>query len=71
MRSEIKDAIESACTVEATPTKYHLAQPQRHRSFDLTRAIVLAVAQELPSEMTIARFGVSRNVESSPEKPVR
>jgi hypothetical protein len=56
MRSEIKDAIESACTVEATPTKYHLAQPQRHRSFDLTRAIVLAVAQELPSEMTIAEL---------------
>ena len=56
MRSEIKDAIESACTVEAPPTKYHLAQPQRHRSFDLTRAIVLAVAQELPSEMTIAEL---------------
>lgn len=56
MRSEIKDAIESACTVEATPTKYHLAQQQRHRSFDLTRAIVLAVAQELPSEMTIAEL---------------
>ena len=55
MRQEISDAIESARTT-GLPDLVMLSVPRRYKSFDTVRAIVLAVAQELPQDMTMAEL---------------
>ena len=57
MRPEIRDAIESART-SGLPTDLVMLStpPRRYKSFDTVRAIVLAVAQELPQDMTMAEL---------------
>ena len=55
MRPEIRDAIESART-SGLGTDLVGNTTRRYRSFDTTRAIVLAVAQELPQDMTMAEL---------------
>jgi len=56
MRGDIKDAIESARTVDVYRPMIHGVEPQRNRSPELIRAIVLAVVRELPEEMTVAEL---------------
>ena len=57
MRSEISDAIESARTTGLATDLVMIGHgPRRYRSFDTIRAIVLAVAQELPQDMTMAEL---------------
>ena len=56
MNPEVHDAIDNARTVEfpgADGLICRRAEPTRKHSFEKVRAIVLAVAQELPSEMTM------------------
>ena len=57
MRSEISDAIESARTTGLATDLVMIGHgPRRYRSFDTIRAIVLAVAQERPQDMTMAEL---------------
>ncbi len=56
MNESVRDSIESARSVAVGPRYIHGAEPQRKRSFDSVRAIVLAVVQELPSDMTVAEL---------------
>jgi hypothetical protein len=56
MRADVWDAVESARSVDVGALNFHAAEPQRRRSFGSVRAVVLAVAQELPSEMTLAEL---------------
>lgn len=55
MSPELRDAIESArtCGQPDRATCIHAAEPQRRHSFKTVRALVLAVMQELPEEMTV------------------
>lgn len=54
MSPELRDAIESARTGGQSDRfiGLHAAEPQRRHSFKTVRALVLAVMQELPEEMT-------------------
>ena len=52
MSPEVRKAIESARTVASASS----GSAARHRSFEGTRAVVYAVAQELPGEMTLAEL---------------
>lgn len=56
MRDDVRDALDSARSVATGPLNIHTATPQRSRSFQSVRAVVLAVVQELPSEMTLAEL---------------
>lgn len=57
MSPEVRDAIESATSVEVDKTLVIApVKPRRKHGFGEVRAIVLAVAQELPSEMTMAEL---------------
>jgi hypothetical protein len=56
MSPELRDAIESARTCgrsDRHAIALHAATPQYRHSFKTVRAIVLAVMQELPEEMTV------------------
>jgi hypothetical protein len=53
MREDVQAAIESARSICISEPGIHRAEPQRRRSFDSVRALVLAVVQELPPEMTV------------------
>jgi hypothetical protein len=48
--AEVRDAVEAGCSISSADF------PRRVRSFDLTRAIVLAVVRELRDDMTVAEF---------------
>lgn len=54
MSPQLRDAIESARTCGQSDRfiGLHPAEPQRRHSFKTVRALVLAVMQELPEEMT-------------------
>ena len=57
MRQEISDAIESARTTGLAADLVMIGHgPRRYRSFDTIWAIVLAVAQKLPQDMTMAEL---------------
>lgn len=57
MRQEIKDALESARTTGLGERQVYMrVEPRLHRSLGTIRAIVLAVAQELPQDMTMAEL---------------
>jgi len=58
MGPEVKDAIENARTAGADVGDgfCRRVEPQRRRSFGFVRALVLAVAQELPGEMTMTEL---------------
>ena len=56
MSPEVKDAIESARSIRMGERGCHRATPQPQHSFALVRAIVLAVAQELPPELTLSEL---------------
>lgn len=53
MKAEIRDAIEAARTVEINTLATGTYNSARRHSFDKVRALVYAVAQELPSDMTM------------------
>ena len=56
MLPELRDAIESARTCgrsDRSLIALHPAEPQHRHSFKTVRAIVLAVMQELPEDMTV------------------
>lgn len=55
MRCDVRDAIQSARTVGRDGNDFAFGA-KRYRSAEATRAIVLAVAQELPSDMTMAEL---------------
>lgn len=65
MREDVRSAIESARTSGIAEPGIHRAEPQRRRSFDCVRAIVLAVAQELPPEMTVLELIDELNIASA------
>lgn len=52
MNRELRDAIENARTAGIERLYAHKAKPQRTYSFATVRALLLAVLQEVPSEMT-------------------
>lgn len=60
MSPEIRDAIESGRTCGADIGNSlefcRRVEPQRRRSFGFVRSLVLAVAQELPGDMTMAEL---------------
>ena len=57
MSPEVRDALESATSVEVDKGLVIApVAPRRKHGFDTIRAIVLSVAQELPSEMTMAEL---------------
>ena len=58
MSPELRDALESAATVDhdKSVSGARRAVPRRGHAVNTIRAIVLAVAQELPSEMTMAEL---------------
>ena len=54
MRQEIREALEAARNVEIK-TDGRIGPPRR-RSFQAVRAVVLAVVQELPEDISIAEL---------------
>jgi len=57
IRDDVRDAIESACTVESGDARAIAAGAgRRYRGFNKVRAIVLAVVRELPVEMTLGEL---------------
>jgi hypothetical protein len=56
MRCDVKAAIENARAVEIQPKALKPVEPQRQRSFQAVRALVYAVVQELPSDMTLGEL---------------
>jgi hypothetical protein len=56
MREELRAAIESARSVHTPMRVVHFAEPQRQRSRQSVRALVLAVVRELPDDMTAAEI---------------
>lgn len=64
MREDVQAAIESARSACLPDPGTHRAEPQRRRSFDSVRALVLAVVQELPPEMTVLELVDELNIAS-------
>jgi len=55
MRSDVREAIESARSVDL-PLKYAAFGPRRTISAERVRALVYAVVRELPEDMSIAEL---------------
>jgi len=51
---EVREALDSACSVATAEPS--LGRPARRRGFGGVRALVYAVVQELPGEMTLAEL---------------
>lgn len=57
MRREVRDAIESARSVDiGGDTLIRRVEPVRRHSFRLVRQLVLAVINELPDEVSLAEL---------------
>ncbi len=55
IRDDVREAIESACSVEVADARPGPAA-RRYRGFHKVRATVLAVVRELPDDMSIAEL---------------
>mgnify|MGYP001585763881 CR=1 FL=1 len=71
MRKELFDAIESARTVGIERMYVHEAKPQRTYSFATVRALVLAVMQEIPSEMTAGEIAEELSIAQNQAEATR
>jgi hypothetical protein len=57
MRADVREAIESARTTGLGDGKlFRGVEPQRNRSFQQVRAVVLAVIEQLDSDMTLGEL---------------
>ena len=55
MRGDVREAIESACSVDLPP-RYSAFGPRRTISAERVRALVYAVVRELPDDMSVAEL---------------
>lgn len=67
MRADLREAIESARSVEHNKSLVMMrsATSLRRHSFDTARALVLAVVQELPSDMTAGEIAEELSIANS------
>ncbi len=66
MIQEVKDAIESARTVEIKTLSASTINPARRHSSEMIRALVLAVVRELPDDMTVAELRDELDIVQAP-----
>lgn len=69
MRSEIREAIESARSIKASSLVIHHAKNQRRMSFDLVRAVVFGVLENLPEDFTVRELLDELNIQAVQEPP--
>ena len=70
MRNEVREAIESARSIRATPS-FNLSASPRRASFGAVRSIVLAVVQELPADMTLLELIDELSIANSQDEGLR
>jgi len=69
MRTDIRDALESGCSVEPpVGLRFGQAKPMRRNSIARVRAILFAVLQELPDDMTVSELRSEIDINSVQEE---